>query len=125
MPRTSKNELELIDHGIVEVATAELDGITADYLTIKAPVDMSEMLKGLPDDRCQCPHWGIVTKGSMTVTYGDRPDEVAKAGDTFHMTPGHRPAYEVGTEIVQFSPTDQLKATDEAIQRNMARLQGA
>ena len=27
--------------------------------------------KGLPDDRCQCPHWGYVSKGSFTVTYLD------------------------------------------------------
>ena len=26
---------------------------------------------GLPDDRCQCPHWGYVAKGSFTVTYLD------------------------------------------------------
>ena len=125
MPRTNLNEVELVDHGIVEVATVELDGVTVDYLTIKAPVDMSEMLKGLPDDSCHCPHYGVVTKGSMTVHYLDRPEETVRAGDTFNMTPGHRPSYEVGTELIQFSPTEEIKATDEAIQRNMARLQGA
>jgi hypothetical protein len=125
MPRTNPSEVELVDHGIVEVATVELDGVTVDYLTVKAPVDMSEMLKGLPDDCCHCPHYGIVTKGSKTVYYLDRPDETVNTGDTVHMAPGHRPSYEVGTQIIQFSPTEELKATDEAIQRNLARLQQA
>jgi hypothetical protein len=126
MPRTSPSEIEIVDHGIVAVGTVELDGITVDYLTIKAPVDMSEMLKGLPDDCCACPHFGVLSKGSMTVRYADSDRvDVVKPGDAFHMSPRHVPTYEVGTELVQFSPTEELKATDEAIQRNMARLQGA
>lgn len=125
MPRTDQSELETVDHGLVEVATAELDGITVDYLTVKQPVDMGEMLKGLPGDCCHCPHFGIIRKGGMTVRYRDRPDDVVTAGQVFHMTPGHVPTYEVGTELVQFSPTTELKATDEAIRRNLARLQQA
>ena len=39
------------------------------------------------------------------------------------MPPGHVPTYEVGTQLTQFSPTDELKATDEAIMRNLAELQ--
>jgi hypothetical protein len=121
MPTTSPDRIDLQDHGLVEVRTCELDGITVDYLTVKQPVDMSFMLASLPDGRCQCPHWGIVTKGSFTVQYADHAETVTQ-GDVFHLTPGHVPAYEVGTELVQFSPTDQLKATEEAIQRAMALL---
>ena len=80
--------------------------------------------KGLPDDRCQCPHWGVLTRGSMVVDYGDH-SETVQTGDVFYMPPGHRPTYEVGTQIIQFSPTADLKATDEAIRRNLAALQGA
>lgn len=25
--------------------------------------------KGLPDDRCQCRHWGVVIKGQVTFRY--------------------------------------------------------
>jgi hypothetical protein len=28
------------------------------------------------DDRCQCPHWGYLLKGSFRVTYLDGPDEI-------------------------------------------------
>ena len=121
MATTPLEKVELQDHGIVEVRTVDIDGITVDELTIKQPVDMNFMLSSLPDGRCQCPHWGYVTKGSFVVRYADR-EETVNAGDVFHMTPGHVPTYEVGTHLVQFSPTDELKATDEAIQQAMQAL---
>jgi hypothetical protein len=39
-------------------------------------------LKGLPDDRGQCPHWGYVIKGGMNMRFGDR-EEVFEAGDAW------------------------------------------
>jgi AraC-like ligand binding domain len=124
MAHISPDGPKLQDYGLVEVRTAELDGYTVDFLTIKQPVDMTVMLRGLPGDRCQCPHWGIVTEGSMIVRYADH-EETALTGDVFYMPPGHVPAYEVGTRLIQFSPTDEMKATDEAVQRNLQALQGA
>jgi hypothetical protein len=121
MASTSLERVELQDHGLVEVRNVELDGITVDELNVKQPVDMSFMLSSLPDGRCQCPHWGFVRAGSFVVDYGDR-QETVRTGDVFHMTPGHIPTYEVSTELIQFSPTEKLKATDEAIQKAMAAL---
>jgi AraC-like ligand binding domain len=124
MTRISSDGPELRDFGMVEVRTAELGGYTVDFLTFKQPVDMTLMLRGLPDDRCQCPHWGVVAEGSMVVRYADH-EETAGTGDAFYMPPGHVPTYEVGTRLIQFSPTEDLKATDEAIQRNLQALQDA
>ena len=42
------------------------------------------MLKGLPGDRCDCPHWGYVFKGRLIWTFGDR-EEVFEAGDAFYV----------------------------------------
>jgi hypothetical protein len=39
------------------------------------------------------------------------------------MPPGHVPTYEVGTQLTQFSPTEELKATEAAIMRNLQQLQ--
>lgn len=125
MAKATPTEITHEDFGLVEVQTAELDGVTYDHVVVKQPVDMTFMLRGLPGDCCHCSHWGTVVKGSMVVRYEDGREEKAVAGDVFHMTPGHIPTYEVGTEIVQFSPTGDLKATDEAIKRNLAALQGS
>ncbi len=124
MSRISPDGPELIDQGPVEVRTAELGGYTVDFLTVKQDIDMTQMLRGLPGDRCPCPHWGVVTSGAMSVRYADH-DETAQTGDVFYMPPGHVPTFEVGTQVIMFSPTDQVKAVDEAIQRNLQALQGA
>src|SRR5690242_2550703 len=113
MATDNLSNAEWEDAGIVQHRTVELDGITVDDLVVKGEVDMTFMLSSLPDGRCHCPHWGIVHKGSFVVDYGDRQEKV-RTGDIFHMTPGHVPTYEVGTELIQFSPTDELKATDES-----------
>jgi hypothetical protein len=124
MARISPDGPELVDQGPVEARTAELGGYTVDFVTFKQEFDMTPVLRGLPDDRCQCPHWGVVTSGSMSVRYADH-DESAGTGDVFYMPPGHVPTFEPGTQLIMFSPTEQLKATNEAIERHLQALQGA
>jgi hypothetical protein len=61
----------------------------------------------------------------MTFRYADR-EEVFEAGDAFYAPPGHVPVHnEPGTEYLQFSPTEELRRTSEAIMQNMQALQGA
>jgi quercetin dioxygenase-like cupin family protein len=83
------------------------------------------MLKGLPDGRCQCPHWGYVLKGKLTFRFADH-DEVFEAGDAFYVEPGHIPVkHEPGTEVVFFSPSDELEKTEAVMAKNMEAMQGA
>ena len=123
MAHTSPDGPELLDKGPVELRNAELDGFTVHFLHFKQPPDMNVMLRGLPGDVCHCPHWGVVTDGSMTVRYADH-EETVGTGDVFYMPPGHVPTYEIGTRLIQFSPTDQMKIVDETIERNLRALQG-
>ncbi len=49
-----------------------------------------------------------------------------EAGDAFYTPPGHAPVkHEPGTEIVLFSPTDELEPTEAAMERNMKEMQTA
>ena len=41
----------------------ELDGYTVSFTSVLEDIDATPFMKGLPDDRCQCPHWGYVLKG--------------------------------------------------------------
>ena len=78
----------------------------------------------LPDGRCPCPHWGYVIKGRMTIRYGDR-EEVLEAGDAYYLPPGHVGiSNEPDTELIQFSPADELQKTSEVIMKNMQASQG-
>ena len=85
------------------------------------PVDLAPMLKGLPDDRCQCPHWGYLFRGRIVVRYADH-DETIDAGQAFYMAPGHVPEALDEIELLQFSPTDAYRVVDEVMQRNMATM---
>ncbi|MCK4969547.1 MAG: cupin domain-containing protein [Thermoplasmata archaeon] len=92
-------------------------------VTFNTEVDMTPLFKGLPNDMCQAPHWGYVFKGRMRVKYGDR-DEVIEAGDTFYLEPGHTAIIEAGTELVEFSPKEELEKTEENIARIFQEMQG-
>ena len=118
MPAFSKDTAPKIeDLGPAVDHSGELADYTAEFVTIRQAHSLAAMLKGLPGDSCQCPHWGYVLAGQLTVTYGDR-EETYKAGDVYYMLPGHVPAAATGTEFVQFSPTDQLAVTLSAMQEN-------
>jgi len=57
--------------------------------------------------------------GKMTVRYADR-DGVHEAGDAFNVPPGHVPVgNEPGTEFVWFSPTEELRAAEAVMTKNM------
>ena len=119
MPKTSRETTPIrIDFEIAEDRACDLDDYTINFVTIRQSHDLAPMLAGLPGGVCQCPHWGVVTKGRMTVTYADR-EEVFEAGDAYYMTPGHTPAAEAGTEFVMFSPKDLLATTEAAIAEAM------
>ena len=107
-----------MDFEIAEDRSCELDDFTVNFVTIRKDHDLAPMLACLPGGMCQCPHWGVMAKGRITVRYTDRV-EVFEAGDAFYMPPGHTPAAEAGTEFIQFSPTDLLAVTEAAIAKGM------
>ena len=125
MPKVSKESAAQVDDlgPIGEVRHEDLDGYTVDFATIRQESDLAPLLKGLPDDRCQCHHWGYVFKGKLTWTFADH-EEVFEAGDAFYVPPGHTPAVAAGSEYVQFSPTQEYQATVAAIEKNMQAMGG-
>jgi hypothetical protein len=107
-----------IDIDEIEGRYAQLDGYTVGFETFKQDADPAPLFAGLPDDRCQCPHWGVVTAGRITFRWADR-EETYRAGDAYYAPPGHLPLMTAGTTLVEFSPTAELEATMAAIQRNL------
>jgi hypothetical protein len=93
-------------------------GYTVGFETYTADADMAELFKGLPDDRCQCEHWGYVIKGKVSFKAADG-EETFETGDAYYVGPGHTPVLYAGTEIVEFSPTKELQQTMEVIEKNM------
>ncbi len=121
MPKVSKvsaTKVEVIE-GILEDRSDDLDGYTVGFTSFNTDMDPAPLFKGLPDDRCQCPHWGYVLKGKMTFRFADR-EETYEAGDAYYAPPGHTPVMFEGCEVVEFSPADELAKTMKVVMNNMA-----
>ena len=87
---TSKDDLAPTVIGEYVGRSVDAAGIRIAFESMPAhfPPDESPF-KGLPDDHCQCDHWGYVFKGSFSVTYLDGPEEIINTGEAYHLRPGH------------------------------------
>ena len=94
-------------------------GYTVAFETYTADADLTPFFAGLPDDQCQCAHWGYVVKGRVTYKSA-AGDETFEAGDAYYVGPGHTPMLYAGTELIEFSPTAELQRTIEVVEKNMA-----
>jgi len=120
MPKVSKSDASHVqDMGIVEFRNEELGGFIVEFSSFREDADATQMLKGLPDDRCQSPHWGYVLKGSLTFNYSDH-EETYEAGDAYYGPPGHIPRVTAGTEVVEFSPAEEYRRTQAVLAENLA-----
>lgn len=125
MPRTSKAEAPItLDEPEIEGRYVEFGGYTVAYETHKADIDPAPFFRGLPDDRCPCPHWGVVNRGKIIFRYADH-DEVFEAGDAYYGAPGHLPLLFAGTELIEFSPTDGLNAMMGVVGANLEAARGS
>jgi hypothetical protein len=116
----SKDELEPTVIGEYEGRQVDAGGIRIAFESMPAqfPPDASPF-KGLPDDRCQCDHWGYLFKGSFRVTYLDGPDEIVSAGEAYHLRPGHFVQTIEPVEMIELSPVDEHDRTMAVLARNM------
>jgi len=125
MPKVSRETASHVeDMGVMESRSEELGGYIVEFSAFREDADATPLFKGLPDDRCQSPHWGYVLKGKLTFKYADR-DETYEAGDAYYGPPGHIPVVTAGTEIVEFSPAEEYRRTLEVLAGNLAAAQGS
>jgi hypothetical protein len=107
-----------VDLNELEGRYATLGDYTVSFESFKQDSDPAPYFVGLPDDRCQCEHWGVVTAGQLTFRWADR-EETFVAGDAYYAPAGHLPLVTAGTTIVEFSPAADLDATMAVIERNL------
>ncbi len=125
---SSVNEMQIILKAPwVTLHHVDWGGMTVEMGDVRQTIDPAladPLFKGLPDDRCQCPHWGYVLKGQRHYKFADH-EEVYNAGEAYYVPPGHTPVAEAGCEFVEISPTDQMLETMEVLERNMKAMQSA
>jgi hypothetical protein len=125
MPGISKDSAGHVDdHGVVEDRHEDIDGYTINFLSFREDADVTPLFRGLPGDRCTCPHWGYVLAGRVTYRFASH-EETFEAGDAFYVPPGHVPVVAAGTEFVQFSPAEQLQRVTSTMMANFRQMQGA
>jgi hypothetical protein len=119
MASASNTELPLSGFG--EGRSADWGDLTIDFAK-SPPIDLAPLLKGLPDDLCQCPHWGFLFKGKIVVRYADH-EETIVAGQAYYMPPGHAPEALEDIELLQFSPSGPYRESMDTLRRNMQSMQ--
>ncbi|HYC00730.1 MAG TPA: hypothetical protein VEC57_16475 [Candidatus Limnocylindrales bacterium] len=82
--------------------------------------DATPLLEGMPQDLCQCPHWGTVLQGSIHVRYADGTREHVRAGDVYYWPPGHTVWVEEDYEAVEFSPSGPMGAVIDHLNAKLA-----
>lgn len=114
------NREELTDP-VVGGRSVQWGAMEVSFRSFPAGFDARPLVRGLPDDLCPCPHWGYVLKGRMDLGL---PGEtvIVTAGDAFYMPPGHVPHFLEDTDFFEVSPSDEMQAVQEVVQRNLTAL---
>jgi len=90
------------------------------HLDLPAGVDFTPLLKGLPDDRCPCPHWGYVLRGAITVRYADGTEETTRAGEAYYWPGGHTGWTDEGVTFIEFSLADEIRPVLEHLSAQLS-----
>jgi hypothetical protein len=124
MPKASKETAS--EHAAMEGYEGHYEqfdgGWTVAFESYTEDTDAAPLFKGLPNDQCQCEHMGYVMKGKVAFRTSDG-EEVFEAGDAYYVGPGHTPVLSAGTEVIEFSPTEQLGRTMEVVMKNVGEMQ--
>ncbi len=102
----------MFEFGEAQVRSTEVGGMTLTFYRLPAGSDARPLLQGLQDDLCQCPHWGLVTKGRLRIHRREGPRDVV-AGQAFYVEPGHAPEALEDTEMFEVSPTTESRVLGE------------
>lgn len=113
----------VLESGSMYSRDVEWGDMNVAFEAFPAGTDSRGVFRGLPDDRCQCPHWGYMFKGKMRMLYADH-EELISAGEAYHMAPGHNAVVDEDSEVVEFSPKGEYQKTMEVVARNMKSARG-
>ncbi|MFH2051329.1 MAG: cupin domain-containing protein [bacterium] len=79
----------------------------AEFFSLGKGTDITPLLQGLKGDLCQCPHWGYLIEGELTITFADDSQDLVHGGDLFYWPPGHTVRADEDSEIILFSPAHE------------------
>jgi hypothetical protein len=107
IPLRREDVPKAIDGNGVELRKQSVGAMTVAFVRAQKGTDLRPVLHGLPDNLCQCPHWGYVLKGKLRM-HAKTGHHDYEAGQAFYWAPGHAPEMLEDTEYVDFSPTQEF-----------------
>jgi hypothetical protein len=119
----TRNELPvMLQAGDATIRGAEWGEMRVALVSVPAGTDFSPLLKGLPNDRCQGPHWGYVLKGRLRIQYA-QGEEVISGGDFYYLPPDHTGIAEEDTDFLEVVPPHLHQQFLDAAVANLAAMQ--
>ena len=67
---------------------------------------------------------GYVIRGQVGFRSGGN-EELFEASDAYYVGPGHTPILHAGTEVVEFSPSEELGRTMEVVTKTMEEMEAS
>jgi hypothetical protein len=118
----TRNELPvMLQAGDASIRGAEWGEMRVALVSVPAGTDFSPLLKGLPNDRCQGPHWGYVLKGRLRIQYA-QGEEVISGGDFYYLPPDHTGIAEEDTDFLEVVPPHLHQQFLDAAAANLAAM---
>ncbi|MFI1399409.1 hypothetical protein [Streptomyces sp. NPDC020681] len=120
MAATTRDEAPVaLEGGGVELRMKEVGGdTTVAFIRLPKGTDMGPAMKGLPDDMCQCPHWGYLFSGRLKLRTASG-EEVYEGGQAFYWPAGHVPEALEDCELLDFSPTSEFRKVIDHVKAQM------
>jgi glyoxylate utilization-related uncharacterized protein len=118
MPAASMDQLEIAAQMEGYEARGAQWGDTTVSFEKMGAADPAPLFVGLPDDRCQCAHYGYVIDGELVVRYADA-EETITAGQAYYLPPGHLPLVRSTATTLEFTRTAELEQTMAVIGKNL------
>jgi len=116
-----RNELPVrVEAGGVCIQAQDWADLNVARIRFPKGADAAPLLVGLPQDLCQCPHWGTVLKGSIHVRYADGREETVRAGEVYYWPPGHTVRVDEDYESVEFSPSAAMCSVIDHLNSKLA-----
>jgi hypothetical protein len=90
--------------GEIRFQGADFGELNISHIHLPKGADATPLLEGMPQNLCQCPHWGMVLEGSINVRYADGKTERVKAGEVYYWPSGHTVWVDEDYRAIEFSP---------------------
>jgi len=93
----------------VGIRRMDAGGLAMCLIRLDAGLRTDPLFAGLPDDRCQCAHWGYIISGTMRV-HGEGGSRDFEAGETYYWEPGHNLQAVTDSEYLEITRSEDYDA---------------